>query len=195
MRINTPASVTQPSGATVKSVREAIYLGGLVSCDGRAGLEISRRLWESGRLFDKLHALWKHSSVTLKRKLEIYRVIVQSKLLYSLESLWLLQAERRRLDAFHYRCLRRSLGIPSAYISRVPNADVLQKADVAVLSDMLMKCQVKAYRKICLMPNDSLINKLVCDPAGLPMNWADTRQRGRPRQRWSLSVYRLFSDG
>ena len=54
MQISTPSKVSRPDGTDISSVREAIYLGGIIACDGRAAREISRRLGECGRLLDQL---------------------------------------------------------------------------------------------------------------------------------------------
>ena len=67
------------------SVREAIYLGGMLNCDGRVASELSRRIGEATGILDKLKKLWSHSSIGLARKLKIYDACVLSKLLYSLD--------------------------------------------------------------------------------------------------------------
>ena len=127
MQISTQECITIPGGDAIKCVRQAVYLGGLVTCDGRAKSEISRRLGECGRLFDTLHGLWAHASVTQVRKLEIYRACVVSKLVHSIESLWLLQADRARIDAFHCKCLRKIRAIRPSYVSRISNQTVLER--------------------------------------------------------------------
>ena len=93
-------------------------------------------------------------------KVNIYMSYVVSKLMYSLETLWLLKHERAKLDAFHHRCLRKVLGIPSSYISRVPNADVLDAAGVPLLSDLLCRRQTCLYRKISQQHAGSYANNL-----------------------------------
>ena len=112
MQVATAATVVQPCGAPIKCVREAVYLGGLISCDGKASRELSRRLGEGRAIFDSLAKVWPHTNITITRKIKLYISCVANKILYSLDSLWLLQAERRRLDAFHFRCLRKLLRIP-----------------------------------------------------------------------------------
>ena len=171
-----------------------MYLGGLLTCDGKATAEVTRRLGEGSRIFQSLEAVWKHASITTARKLQIYDSCVVTKIMYSLESLWLLKGERCRLDAFHHRFLRRILRIPPSYYSRISNASVLQQAGSRLLSTSLLLRQKALYRRIAELPDDSLVRRLVCDSQGLPMSWTQRRRRGRPRQQWAHSVYNMTVD-
>ena len=162
-----------------------------MSCDGRANSELSRRIGESTNLFRQLQKLWSHTSIGRRRKIQIYWSCVISKLLYSLDSLWLLKAERDRLDAFHCKCLRRVLGIPHSFVSRISNSTVLAKAGSLPLSQVLQEKQIALYRNIANQPVDSLLRRLVCNPDGTPKTWAHRRGRGRPRQQWAKSVFAL----
>ena len=104
--------------------------------------------------------------------------------MYSLDSVWLLRAERARLDAFHCRCLRRLLGIPCSYISRVTkvtNQEVLRRASSQPLSDVLASRQLALYTKIVNSDAASLVRRALCNPDGTPRSWATKRRRGRPR--------------
>ena len=193
MRISTNAQVCCPSGEPIACVREAIYLGGLLTCDGRARHEVIRRLGEGRRLFDKLQKIWKHAGITRARKIRIYMACVISKLLYSMESIWLLKADRARLDAFHHRCLRYILQIRPSFISHVPNAYVLKTSGLALLSETLQQRQIALYVRIQNMPVDSYIRQLVCSPSGQPRIWWSRRGRGRPRQMWAHSVHNIFA--
>ena len=44
MQISTGQRLSRPDGQEISSVREAVYLGGLFTCDGKAGRELSRRV-------------------------------------------------------------------------------------------------------------------------------------------------------
>lgn len=100
-------------GEDIGCTREAVYLGGPLTCDGRALREVVRRIGEAGSVFRKLQEVWKHAGVTRTQRL---MSCVVSKLMYSLVSMWLLQSERERLNAFHHRCLRRILHIDCTII-------------------------------------------------------------------------------
>ena len=146
---------------------------------------------EAAKTFKQLDKLWSRSSLGWKRKYNIYDSVVLSKLLYSLDSLWLLKADRSRLDAFHHKSLRRILGIPSAYISRVSNASVLQKASAIPLSQMLLSSQVKLYNNIANHDAHSLVKRVLFNASGSLRDWSVRRKRGRPRQQWAKSVHKF----
>ena len=59
------------------------------------------------------------------------------------------------------------------------------------LSAVFRRRQVQAYRKVQAMPVDAPVRRLVCNEVGSPIIWNRSRKRGRPRQTWSESVYKL----
>ena len=92
--------------------------------------------------FFKLQKLWGHSAVSKKQKLTCFHSFVVTGLLYGLSTLWLAQSQRRRLDGFYARCLRRIYRIPAAYVSRVSNRIVFERAGVAPLTQQLLQQQL-----------------------------------------------------
>ena len=185
-------SVSGPNGEVIEHKRSVVYLGGLVTCDGRATAEVTGRVGEGRAAFKQLHQLWSHANISRHRKLEIYQSCIVSKILYSLESLWLLQTDRARIDAFHYQCLRRILGIPPSFVSRVSNVDVLHMAGQPAMSTVLETRQKSLFVKIQGLPQSDFLKQLVCNEDGEAINWSRTRQRGRPRQMWAQSVRKLL---
>ena len=163
----------------------------MITCDGKAGRELSRRIGEGRRTFELISKAWTNAGISRARKVHIYMTCVVSKLLYSLETLWLLKAERAKLDAFHHRCLRKIVGIPPSFVSRVPNSVVLQVAAAPLLSELLAHRQTTAYQKLTAQSQDSLGRRLVCTAEGQPIQWSHTRRRGRPRQRWAHCVFEM----
>jgi len=190
MQISSQGKVSDPGGQEVKTVREAVYLGGLITCDGKATAEISRRLGESRGLFKNIRSVCNHAAICTKRKLEIYSGCILPRLLYSLESLWLLQADRHRLDSFHCWCLRRILKVPDSYFSRVSNSDILLRANMKPLSELLLERQKKILWSVIQRP-DTLVGRLLVTETGALRHWSCSRRRGRPRQRWGKEVFKL----
>ncbi len=68
-------------------------------------------------MFKQLDKVWKHANVSMQRKVAIYQACVAAKVMYSLESVWLLQTDKSRLDAFQCQSLRRVLRIAPSFIS------------------------------------------------------------------------------
>ena len=115
----------KPDGETVTAKTSMMYLGAMLSADGRFGSELGRRIGNAQADSRVLRKVSGHSTLNLKRKLHIYYACIVSKLLYGLHTTWLNVTERRRLDGFHTRCLRRILGISAAYYSRVSNTETV----------------------------------------------------------------------
>ena len=105
-----------------------LYLGALISNDSRVESELSRKIGAAKADFNQLQQFWAHSSVSIRSKLQYFNVFIVVKLRYGLATVWLVTAQRRRLDGFVARCVRRILRIPSAFMSRVSNAVVLKWA-------------------------------------------------------------------
>ena len=193
MRVRNSGIVRQPSGEPLKCVDEAVYLGGLLSSSGSARSELTRRIGEATGIFNSLRRCWAHANITRARKLELYKAIVLPKLLYNLESIWLLQDDLSRLDSFHARCLRKICRILPSFISRISNQHVLDVAMQPPLSRTLQERQMKLYSAIAQMPDDSYIRRLICKPGtNLPVTWYSNRKRGRPKQQWAPCVHALL---
>ena len=192
MNILNDGVLTQPNGEPVKRVSQAVYLGGMMSSVATAAPEVSRRLGEARGSFKSLSQCWSHANITRQRKLQLYHACVVSKLLYGLESLWLLQRDLQRLDALHAQCLRRICNIGHSYLSRVSNAIVLQTAGETPLTKLFKDRQRSLYDKIVCMPESSHLRRLTCE-AGTdkPKLWATKRSRGRPKQQWAACVYSM----
>ena len=121
LKIRHDGELIGSSGSPVRASDTAVYLGGLISVDGRPVSEVSRRLGEAGRLFETLSAVWKHANLTRMQKQRVFERCVITKLLYGLESLWLLKADRDKIDSFYARCMRRIYGVAPSFISRLSN--------------------------------------------------------------------------
>ena len=194
LNINTEAELARPSGDKVTRVDRAVYLGSVLTASASAVPELSRRLGEASGCFKSLESCWKHANITTKRKTDIYIACVVSKLMYCLESLWLLQADRHRLDAFHAKCLRRILNIPCSYISRISNENVLNLAHQSRVSVLLEHRQNALYHKIATSPESDILRRVTLQPASIfPRIWMSTRRRGRPKLQWAPCVYKRLS--
>ena len=188
MSICTGSVVHRPDGTELERKREIVYLGGLITSDGRVSRELSRRVGEGRSILNKLRQLWSHANLSYERKFVIFNACITSKVMYALESIWLLKVDRTRLDAFQCSCLRRILKIPPSFISRVRNAEVYERAGQIRYSILLENRQKKLFLKIQSLPFNNVVRKLVCDEEGYPLKWYIRRNRGRPQQRWAQSV-------
>ena len=148
LQINGSFPLHAPDNTPIVSQECLSYLGCHIYANGSLKSELNRRLGIAWSLFCVLNDVWKHSTLSTSRKLQIFRAVIVSRLLYGLASAWLNKCETRRLDGFFCRCLRVVLRIPPAYFSRVPNSVVLEKARQRPLSRDLLKQQLTLFGRI-----------------------------------------------
>lgn len=183
------AAISTPAG-NVKVKDSIVYLGGLLSNDGCVGSELGRRIGLAQVEFKTLRRIWSHASISQSKKLRIFHACVISKLMYSLHTTWLNTSERRRLDGFYVRCLRRIVGIPSAYISRINNRTVLERAGSQMLSSTLLAHQLKFFAHVARQPSGSALRDSIFEPHTFnPRCLPGARCRGRPRITWAQAVF------
>ena len=117
--------------------------------------------------------------------------MIVSRLLYGLSSAWLNAAQLRRLNGFQARCLRRILGIPAAFVSRVSNQEVLQRSGQLQLSHQLLRQQLLALGRIARAPDNDVCRQLVFRPKSLDfVSDMYVRRIGRPRQEWGKELFK-----
>ena len=152
---------------------------------------MSRRIGAARNDFDTLARIWSHSSLSSERKIKIYEACVMSKLLYCLHTSWLKTPELARLDAFHAKCLRRILGIPHSYVSRISNSTVLQSARARKLSTTLLERQLLLFAHVGRKGDNDPIRNSTFKPSSTDLrDLRGNRGRGRPRLTWSREVHK-----
>ena len=108
---------------------------------------------------------------------------------YGLHTACLNQTERRRLDGFQNRCLRKIWGIEPSFVSRVPNNAVLQLTGQSAVTKLLMRQQLLLYGKAFRAPPGSLLRDAVFCPGSLkPITERYIWRVGRPSREWAPIV-------
>ena len=177
--------ISKPGGELIQPNSQLSYLGTTLAEDGRIESEVARRLGAAWASFIKFDRLWKHTYLSSKRKLQIFQAVVAPKLLYSLTTVWLSAAQRRRIDGFQARCLRRILRVPVAFVSRVSNAAVLEKAAQVTFSSQLLRHQLYYFGNVARAPDVDPRRAATFVPGTLePRNGRFIRRIGRPRSEW-----------
>ena len=85
------------------------------------------------------------------------------------------QVQTRKLESFHQYCLRRILRV--RWFHRVRNEDVLRRASITALTDIIATKRLRWFGHVSRMPEDRLPNYL--------LEWKPKhgkRSRGRPRK-------------
>ena len=183
--------VKMPNCELLHASRDMEYLGTVLHEDGRTGSALGRRIGMAKRELNDLARVWRQSNLPRGRKLQIYRSLVESKLLYGLACCCLSAAELRRLNGFQARCLRQVLGIKAAYYSRVSNKTVLERAGRLSASELLIRQQLTILGRVLRSPSDSSLQQAAFIPNTLtPVTSFYVRRQGRPRKEWATTVLR-----
>ena len=118
-------------GEALKAVAEFKYLGTLVTADGWSTKEINRRLGIAGSIMASLNKLWADPSIPTKLKCQLYKALVMTIVLYNGECWLLKKQDLKKLEGFHFRCLRRITrkqrcpGLGDMQVDRACRKDVL----------------------------------------------------------------------
>ena len=171
------------------------YLGTNLRADGTIKRELGRKLAMAWADFQRLDRLWRHTSVSRARKLLIFQATISSRALYGLSGAWLNASERRRLEGFQSKCLRKILGIPAAYFSRISNKEVLKRSEQAAYTTQLLKKQLMLFGRIARAHNDDPLRSLTfCSGSLTPTTSKYVRRVGRPRHEWASQLYTVAVD-
>ena len=156
--------------------------------------ELNRRIGAAWAEFCKYERAWKHTAITVPRKLELFQALVTSKLMYSLNTAWLNKAERRRLDGFQARCLRKVLHIPPAFLTHISNKVVLQRAGQQPYTAQLLRHQLTWFGKIGRASNQDFLRQLTFQDGSIRSATASLkRRRGRPMNAWASCLRSCIS--
>jgi hypothetical protein len=140
----------------VEQVGHFPYLGSTYEASGGQERELCSRMAKASAAFKQLRQrVFKNQGITLACKLQLYRAVVLSTLLYGAAECWALTVhQQRRVDAFHTRCLRSILGVGMREVQRagpdgqpptlvlvpaISNEELLRRASMQPLSE-LMRC-------------------------------------------------------
>ena len=130
----------------------------------------------------------RYSNVSIGRKLRIFKSCVVTVLMYGLRTIWLGAPSRRRLDGFQARCIRTILKVPAAYVSRVTNATVRERAGVTPLSSELLQQQLILFFNIAVRETGSSRNAVLSLGSVALVEAHGRRSRGRPWHTWADQV-------
>ena len=162
-------------GNPVKQVTEFTYLGAKITSDGKIDKEISVRIHKATGAFNQLNNIWKNKNIGIPVKIRIYVAAVLTILTYGCEVWNTTQTQTRRLESFHQYCLRRILKV--RWFHRVRNDDVLERASILSLEDIIGSKRLRWFGHVSRMPEERLPSYL--------LDWKPKhgkRSRGRPRK-------------
>ncbi|BDA41138.1 probable uncharacterized transposon-derived protein [Coccomyxa sp. Obi] len=141
--------------------------------------EIASRLSRAGGAYHKLSRLkvWKDKNISLKIKVILYKVIVQSTLLYGCETWAVTNEDIRKLEVFQMRCLRRILGI--SLLERIPNAVTRAQCDIPEVANLIRYRRLRYLGHVARMGDTRLPLQFMFGTI------SGTGTRGRPMKGWN----------
>ena len=99
-------------GINLNAEEHFTYLGSVISNDATVSKDLDKRLSEASTSFGRLSMrVWLSHSLRLSTKLQVYRAVVVTTLLYDAETWVLFRKQIRLLKRFHQCCLCSILGI------------------------------------------------------------------------------------
>ena len=121
------AAMNFANGQPVPITTSVKYLGSVVTWDHPTETAIAARFSKARTALQSIRLVW-NSRLPQTTKLYIFHSVVVSSLTYGLNCLTLAHKHFKLIDGYYFRLLRRVLGIPASYISRVSNFTVWQRA-------------------------------------------------------------------
>ena len=112
------SSVKFLDGTPVPRKTQAVYLGALLTDSADNHKEVIRRIGAVHATIKQLHPLWAQACTSVNWRLRVFEAVINSKILYGLESIQLTLAEQNRLDALQMNMLRKILRVPTIFVNR-----------------------------------------------------------------------------
>ena len=103
--------------------------------------------------------MWNRRGISIDTKLKVYKAVVLPTLLYGCESWTVYQRHAKKLNHFHTTCLRKLLNVH--WQDKVPDTEVLQRADSSSIHTILMQCQIRWAGHVVRMPDHRIPKRLL----------------------------------
>ena len=134
---NSPRLIST-NGTNRNAVEHFTLLGSVISENASVNKDLDNRLSKASSSFGRLSKrVWQSHSLRLSTKLQVYRAVVVTTLLYGAETWVLYRKQIRLLERFHQRCLCSILGIK--WQDHVPNEEVLKRASLPSIESILLQ--------------------------------------------------------
>ena len=127
------------------------YLGTMVSKDGTSTREIKRRLGIALGTMVSLNNLWADSGISTRLKCQLYEALVMTILLYNGECWNVKKRDIKKLEGFHFRCLRRltrkirRLELGDMEIDRASKEDVFEASRMPTIEELLREKRLMVW--------------------------------------------------
>ena len=153
------APIVTVNDVQLKAVQNFVYLGSAVTGNNSSDAEITRRIQAASVAYGRLKSrVWNNNSLRTSTKMAVYRAVVITVLIYSLETCALYRKQLRKLTSVQLWHLRQVLGV--AWQDYVPNVEVLKMADMPSVEALLSAANIRWTGHVSRM-NDSRLPKSI----------------------------------
>ena len=188
----------QPVLEPVPLAQEVKYLGAYVDDTSANNKHLRYRISQAIAASKSLRPLTGHNALPPSWKLRVYRAVIQSILLYAMESATLTQSQLVHLDSIHYKNLRRIFKIKSSYYHKV-----IDPSNAPCSNEYLHQLAYKSGRALppsrlysqnrlklmghLLRHSDTLESQVVFTSTHAYRRGYGRNRTGRPRVHWAAS--------
>ena len=150
----------------LEDVKSFSYLGSEVEQTGKVEKEVTTRIQKAGTVYQ----MWRRKvfqSRTLGRdtKMRVFRTLVMSVLLYSVETWPVTKKDIRKWTTFQVRCLRDILGVTLWHKQR--NVDILRETEEHPVEQQLRQKRLQWFGHLQRMPDHRIQKQILrCRPEG-----------------------------
>ena len=126
----------------VRNVDVFKYLGSSVNSAANLDDGVLNRLSKASQAFGCFHTrIWQERGIKVNTKLDVYKAVVLSSLLYGCETWTCYRRHIRKLEQFHLRCLRKILHV--GWDAHIPNQQILRRTKMLGIDAHLKKAQLR----------------------------------------------------
>ena len=148
-------------GQQLTITNSAKFLGTYISPDGNANAAVAYRIEQAQKAYHRLHSVWKSNTLSLRVRLHVFKTVVISTLVYSLETHELTNAQLQRLEVTQNTLLRKLLGRP-AMIYHDTNLDLRESVSLHSISSKLIYMRVKLMWRMLKNATDAIAPLSAC---------------------------------
>ena len=145
----------------IECVTKFPYLRSVIASSGRIQPDIDRRIAQASRAFGTLRKpVFSNRDLRVETKRRVYKACVLSVLLYGSECWTLLRKDLKRLDSFHYRCVRTILGIlnQQQWAQHITSQNVRQQwGDSETVTEKVSKRRLEWLGHLARMPEERIL--------------------------------------
>ena len=135
------------------------YLGSLITNDGSSSRDITSRIAKAASAMCRLsNPLFRQHRISIRTKINMYRALVVSVLLYGSEAWATTLADRRRLDVFDMRCQRRLLRV--FWQQHVSNQSIRERTRQPTASSLLRQRRLRWFGHLHRMPSSLPVRRV-----------------------------------